>query len=187
MKTQKMIDWQYVLGLLMLPVVIVALLLLIGYIQGFIHYDPRYFTPEYVDRYQNVDAVITNLEQALQNGDAGLLAEVRGTRSTPGNLKPAPNLVFSILGEQGEKYQDYLFADRVTYHRFMMHLKKVKNRYVVVPENLYYYVDSGRWTRTFLPIAMIWWLGVILFTAGMWVYRYMEVLRQKMWGGGAPR
>jgi len=74
MTSQKLIDWPYVIGLLLLPVVLVAVLLLAGKLQRIGRYDPAYFSPEYRDRYNTPGAVLTDVETALLHGDEQLIA-----------------------------------------------------------------------------------------------------------------
>ena len=60
--------------------------------------------------------------------------------------------------------------DSSNYHRYVIHIKMVNGRYVWVPESLYYYVDSGRWVRTFFPILTVWWLVLFLYIVTRRVY-----------------
>ncbi|NIP77094.1 MAG: hypothetical protein GTN90_14395, partial [Xanthomonadales bacterium] len=41
----------------------------------------------------------------------------------------------------------------------------------------YFFFDSGRWLEFFAPIAATWWILVIVFTAGVWFFRYMRDVR----------
>jgi hypothetical protein len=181
-KAKKTIDWSYVLGLMVIPPVILAFLFLIAGIQGLLRYNPAYFTPEIVERYSQPVSLIDDLENAIEKGDSKQMAVLRGTRQVPRGLKPLPDVHFTIFWDQEGKYWNYLFQDTSTYTRYMQHLKIVNGRYVVVPENLYYYIDSGLWKTFFFPLAIIWWLIVALFTLGMWVYRTMIKVRKEIYG-----
>lgn len=187
MKTDRLIDWQYVIGLCLMPVFVLLLFFLAAWIQGkTIFYEP-YFSPEYQARYSTPDDLIVELEQALQIGDSAKIAELQGTRSAPKNLTPRPEMGFSIhVADQGP-FKNYLFMDRADFHRLMAHLKWVNGRYVLVPENLIYYLESGEWTNTFFPVATIWWLVLGLFTVGMLFFRYMRKIRQEMFSDRPPR
>lgn len=182
MKTLRLIDWQYVLGLMLLPVLVLVIAFLIGWIQGLVRYDPVYFTDEYLQRYATPSELLTDLETALRNGDSALLAALQGTGDVPQHLEPLPNVRFLVFWKRDGKYSDYLFMDKTNYHRYMQHVKLVKGRYVKIPETIHFYMDSGRWIHTFGPIMAIWWLVVILFTAAVWFHRYMAVVRKDIYG-----
>lgn len=181
METRRLIDWQYVLGLLLLPFLFLALAFLVKWVQGLNRYEPAYFSEGYLERYAVPSELLMDLETALRQGDAVLLTEAQGTRRVPTNLEPLPNVRFLILWDKNDKYSDYLFMDTKNYHRYMHHLKLVRGRYVSVPEGLFFYMDSGLWVNVFGPLLAIWWLIVALFTAGVWVYRRMAAVRQEMY------
>jgi hypothetical protein len=182
MKTQRLIDRQYVFGLLLLPFALLALAFLVKWVQGLVRYDPVYFSAEYLERYEVPSGLLTDAETALRQGDAALFAQIQGTRQAPRGVEPLPNVRFLIYWDQYGKYSDYLFMDTRNYHRYMQHVKLFRGRYVSVPEGFYYYLDSGRWTYIFGPLLAIWWLIVILFTIGVWIYRSMAAVRKDMYG-----
>jgi len=182
MKKSKLIDWQYVLGLLIFPFFLLALVLLAGWVMGKIRNHPTYFTNEYVERYSIPSQLLTDLETAIRNGDSLLMAKIQGSRPSSEEIEPLPKVRFLIFWDEEGKYSDYLFMDTSNYHRYMQHIKVVNNRYVRVPEDLYYFVDSGKWVYTFGPIYAMWWLVVILFTIGVWIYRYTDSIRNEMYG-----
>lgn len=183
MKTERLINWQRVLKLLFLPLLITGLLLLVGALDGLVRYHPAYFTEDYRTRYDAPGPLLEDLGTALQTGDSELLQEVQGTRWQPGRLEPRPNVAFSLAVDNDGKYRDYLFADRVTYARYIQHVRQVRGRYVVVPESLYFYVDSGRWVRFIWPATMIWWIFLFLVTLSIWVYRSLARVRKERFGG----
>ena len=182
MKTQRMIDWPYAIGLLFLPGMILATFLIIAWVIGSVQYDPAYFTDEYVKRYAAPSPLLTDLEIALRNGDGALIAQLQGARQIPSDLERLSDVRFLIYWDGDEKYTDYLFMDMKNYHRYLQHLRFVNGRYVRVPDGVYYLADSGRWKTTFGPLAVVWWLLVILFTLGVWIYRSMAAYRQKVFG-----
>jgi len=186
MKLRKLVDWPYVIGLLLLPFFIMGIFLLLAFIQDMTRYNRHFFSPEFRERYAVPNGVITDLENALRSADSELLSEIQGTRSVPEQLIPNPNLRFMIMLEADGKYFDYLFMDTTNYQRFPQHLKQVNGRYVRVPEGLYYLVDSRKWVSTFFPLAAIWWLIVILFTTGVWFFRVMAAYRRKQFGPIKP-
>lgn len=186
MNPRRTIDGQYVLGLLLLPFLIVGVFLLIAFIEDLTRYNPAYFNDGYQARYNVPNPLITHLENALRSGDETLLAKLQGTHHVPRNMKSNPNLRFLIFWEYDGKYSEYLFIDTSNYHRHMQHLKEVNGRYIRVPDGLYYLMNSGRWLSTFGPIAVFWWLVVILFTLGIWFYRSMAAYRQRQYGDHGP-
>jgi hypothetical protein len=182
MKLRKLVDWPYVIGLMLLPFFIMGIFLMLAFIQDLTRYNPHFFNAEFQERYAVPNDVITDLENALMRADSELLSETQGTKSAPQQLIPNPNLRFMIMLEADGKYFDYLFMDTTNYQRFPQHLKQVNGRYVRVPEGLYYLVDSRKWISTFFPLAAIWWLIVILFTIGIWFFRVMAAYRRKRFG-----
>lgn len=182
MKPQKLIDWPYVIGLLLLPVAIAGIFLLVGWIIGQTRYDPAYFTEEMQKRYATPNLLLEDLENAIRNGDGSLMAQAQASRQVPNNLEKLPKVRFLIYWDGDKKYSDYLFMDMRTYQRYMQHLRLVKGRYVRVPDGIFYLADSGHWLSAFGPLAVLWWLLVILFTLGMWIYRSMSVYRNKTFG-----
>lgn len=182
MKTQKTIDLPYVIGLLLLPVLLVGLFLLAGWIIGLVRYNPAYFTEEYQKRYAFPSPLLSDLEDALRSGDGKLLAQLQGTRRIPSDLENMPNLRFLIFTDSQDEYSNFLFMDMKNYRRYIQHLRLVKGRYVRVPEGIYYLADSGSWKRTFGPLAVVYWLILIIFTLGVWIYRSMAEYRQKLFG-----
>lgn len=186
MKKSKLIDWQYVLGLLFLPFFVMGAILLIAFTQGLVRYNPAYFTDEYRVRYEVPTDLLADLETALQSGDTALLAEVQGVYRVPNQITPLPKLRFMVFWEFSKNYSEYLFVDMSNYYHHMQHLKVVDGRYVQVPDGLYYQVSSGKWITTFGPSALLWWLVVILFTIAVWVYRSMAAFRQERFGKSSP-
>ena len=182
MKTRKLIDWPYVIGLLLLPIVLVGIFLLVAWILSVTRYDPAFFSDAYQERYAFPNPLLTDLENSLRDGDGALLAELQGTRQIPSNPEKLANLRFLIFWDTHGKYTDYLFMDMKNYHRYLQHLRIVNGRYVRVPDGAYYLADSGRWKTTFGPLAVVYWLLVILFTLGVWIYRSMSAYREKVFG-----
>jgi hypothetical protein len=185
-KISRWIDWPYVIGLLLLPLLIMGGILLAGFIQGISRYNLEFFKPQYQDLYAVPNSLITDLETALREGDEGLLAEIQGTKTADIKTGANPNLRFMIMIESSGKYLDYLFMDTSNYRRYPQHLKQLNGRYIRVPEGLYYAVDSRLWIATFFPLAAIWWLLVILFTVSVWFFRLMANYRQKRLGEISP-
>ena len=70
MKTQRVIDRQYVFGLLLLPFVLLALAFVVKWVQGFVIYEPAYFSAEYLERYEVPNELLMDAEIAFRQGDA---------------------------------------------------------------------------------------------------------------------
>ncbi len=184
MREYRTLDWPYIVGLLLLPIAVLVIFLVAGWVDGLFRFHPDYFSSPYLEKFREPTSVLTELEKALRQGDVDSLKAIEGTRRASTHLEPLPNVRFMIFWESDGKYTDYLFMDTKNYHRYMQHLKFHQGRYVRVPDGLYFYVDSGRWVRTFGPIAAIWWILVILFTAVFYVYRSMEQFRASLFRGG---
>jgi len=152
------------------PLMLMGIILAAGLVIGTIQYAPVYFTEDYVQRYRTPASLLEELEQVIQQGDTLRVAELQGVRWSPRNITPIPKIQFSMFWSKDEKYQDYLYFDTSNYHRYIYHLKMVNSRYVWAPESLYYYVDSGRWVRTFFPILAIWWIVLFLYIVTRRVY-----------------
>jgi len=186
MKTQRLIDRQYMFGMLLLPFVVLALAFVIKWIQGFVIFEPAYFTAEYQERYEVPNGVLMDAEAALRQGDAALMARLQGMRRVPKDIEPLPDVRFLAYWDQHGKYLDFLYMDTSDSQRYkilgMLHLKSFRGRYISVPEGFYYYLDSGRWLNIFGPSLAIWWLILILFTIGVWIYRTMDAVRNEMYG-----
>ena len=181
-----MIDRKYVLGLLLLPFVLLVLAFVIKWVQGFVIFDPVYFSTEYLERYEVPKSLLVDLETSLRRGDAALMTQLQGTRWVPKGIEPVSNVRFLAYWDQHGKYTDYMYMDASSTRGYeilgMLHLKRYRGRYISVPEGFYYYLDSGRWINIFGPLTAIWWLIVILFMIVFWVYRTMNAVRQEIYG-----
>lgn len=140
------------------PLVVAALYILIAALCGLpaLRYDPTYFSEDYRRRYDSPSAVVSALEDALQRGDRALMAELQGLRH-PWTFVTSSNVRATILYEANDRYLSYLFWDTRTYDRFPYHVEKVNGRWVVAPQDAQYYLNTGRWRGTWLPLALIWW------------------------------
>lgn len=178
---RRYVDWPYVIGLVLLPVLAVILLFGINAIQGLSRFDPQYFTPTYLERYDNPGAVAIALEQALREGDRQLMAELLATRRGPEAMQPHPSLIFIfLLGIEGD-YFEYLYLNTSDYNRVIQYVAQQDDRYVASEADLHYYLDSGRWTTVAAPIAATWWILVAVYTAATYVYRRMAAARRRMY------
>jgi hypothetical protein len=180
--SRRLVNWKMVFFLLVVPFLTAGIAFIIAFAQGQVRYKPDYFTNEYVGRYQLLNPFLTDLETALKEGDENLMAVLQGTRSTPRSIPPNPNIQYSFLLNRQGGYENHIFWDVETYVRYVQHIKQVDGRFVVVPESLYYYVDSGTWPTVFTPPALYWWSFVLIITAGLWVYRFLAAVRKQLFG-----
>jgi hypothetical protein len=183
MTPEKFVNWKFVLILLIVPFLAAGAAIAFAYLEGQIRYRPEYFSSEYVARYDVLDPFLTDLEQSLKNGDGALMQALLGTRRKPQDFEPNQNIRYSFLLNRKEDYYNHIFWDVKTYIRYVQHIKIVNGRYVVVPESLYYYVDSGTWPTVFTPPALYWWSFVFIITAGVWLYRALAAVRRQLFGG----
>ncbi len=179
-KAKRLVNWRIVLFLLLVPFLGAGLAIIIAYVQGQVRYNPEYFSEEHIERYQILAPFLTDLETALKEGDENLMAVLQGTRSTPSFIPPNPNIRYSFLLNRQGGYDNHIFWDIETYVRYVQHIKNVDGRYVIVPESLYYYVDSGIWPTVFTPPALYWWTFVIITTIVLWVYRFLAAVRKQL-------
>lgn len=183
MTARRLIDWPYVIGLLVLPVALVLLLLLAGALLRIGRYDPAYFTQEYLSRYDTPAAVLAGVEDAILHGDRQLMDELLATRRGAKPVQPRPQLEFVFLADQRGDYLQYLFLDKRDYSRVVQYVRPQGGRYIAAEQDFYFYMDSGRWIEVAGPVAASWWILVLLFTAGVYTYRKLALTRQAMWGG----
>ena len=100
-----------------------------------------------------------------------MLRELQGLRQAPKDVEPNPNIRFAILVEIDDAgYFHYLYFDARTFLRSTYYVKNVGGRWVAAPEDLYFYWDSGKWLGVFLPIAIVWWLILIVYVAARFLF-----------------
>ena len=108
------------------------------------------------------------------------MRSLQGTRRITANFEPRPRLIFAVLYSLDGGYFNYLYVDARTFERVIQHVKEIDGRYVVVPENLYYYIDSGRWQAIFGPLLLTWWTVVVVATGALWIYRITARTRREL-------
>jgi hypothetical protein len=165
----------------LVPLIVLGILALSARVYSLIRYDPVYFTGEYLEKYGTPGDVARALEGALQTADQALLAELQGLR-WPADFKTAPSIVFVMLWERTERYSTYLYFDMDTYERQPHYFEEVGGRWVVAPADLVYYLESGRWRQTFMPIAVVWWLVGGLVLVLLWLSRASQSFRARLYG-----
>jgi len=149
-----------------LPMVLTGLFVVLVRIQGQFRFDPVYFNAQYQEKYFAPGVVAQSMEQVIHNGDMQLYAELTGLRKMARPPAQNPNVHLAILYDVNQAgYFQYLYFDVKTYHRSTYYVKEEMGRWVVVPEDAYFYLDSGRWLLVFTPLIIIWW--AILLTVGL--------------------
>ena len=149
----------YFVALMLAPLLVIGLYILGMTIYARFRYDQAYFTPEYAQKYYSPGEVARALETVLKEGDEQTYAALSGLRRDPPDLEPQPRISLSILIDVDEQdYFHYLYFNTETFRRSTHFIKEVENRWVVVPEDLYFYFDSGQWTKVVMPIAVTWWI-----------------------------
>ncbi len=152
-----------ILAVVAVPLIIAGIYILGVQIHGLFRFDQAYFAPEYQETYHSPGMVAIALERALQTGDTQLYAELTGLKREIGEITPRPALHFSILVEVDKRdYFHYLYFDFDTFLRDTHYVKEVNGRWVAVPQDAYFYFDSGQWLKVFGPVSASWW---VLFLA----------------------
>jgi len=160
------------ISLFFLPLLLAGLFVMVVRIQGLFRYDPIYFSPEYKKNYSNPSAVAVRIEEGLHTADSALFAELTATRRKfrPPEANPDVHLLI-LLKVSEEGYYQYLFFDAHTYRRIVYYIKEVSGRWVMAPEDAFYFLDSGDWLVFFTPAAVIWWSVMVVVWVGMGIYR----------------
>ncbi len=175
--------WLWITGLALIPLLVVGSLAAYAARESGTRFDQVYFTPAYVERYNTPGAVAREWEAALQAGDPALVAELTGLRRPP-RIEPNADVILTILLEVDDAgYFHYLYFDVQTYERLTQYIKEVNGRYVVVPEDLYFYWDSGQWRGVFAPISVVWWLILVVAGVATSLFRVGAQIRETMTGG----
>ena len=170
---------RWVLGLALLPMLAAILFIGIAYFQSISRYDENLFTPAYQDAYQAPYRASGGLEQALQTGDEDLYNTLTGLRQKRSVPEANPDIIYGVLLEVDEKeYFHYMFIDRHTYRRSMYYLQEVDGRWVVAPEDAYFYYHSGLWLKVFLPVTIIYLLTLFVIALVIGVFRVSREVRE---------
>ena len=170
------------LGLFVLPLFAAGIFILSVRAQAIFRYDQAYFTPHYQELYSSPGSVATAIESALHNNDPALFTELTGLRHKMRPPQANPNLYLMIVLKVTDAgYFQYLFYDVKTYLRTVFNIKKVDGRWVMVPRDAYYFLDSGDWLLFFLPATILWWSVLAVIGIGMAVSRIAARFREQIY------
>ncbi|MGD8751950.1 MAG: hypothetical protein PVG14_11035 [Anaerolineales bacterium] len=171
-------------ALALFPILVALLYILFVRIEALFRYDDRFFTPSYQEIYSAPGPVAIALEQALQSGNQDLYNEITALRSNPETLQANPDMIMTIMLEADDAgYFHYLYLDMETFRRLTYYVKEQKNRFVMVPEGPYFYLDSGAWLEFFTPLALVWWLVLIVYQLGNFFFRVAARIREERFRG----
>jgi len=177
----KIIAWWT--GLAIIPIILVVVYAFYANISKLVRYDETYFSVPYQEKYAVPADVTRQLENALQEGDQELYAELVGLKRPPRKLQPQPDLYLSILLDVDDAgYFHYLFFNFDTYHRSIYYLKEVQGRWVVFPTDLYFYWDSNQWWDFFLPPTLAYWAILIVIAGGYMMNQRAKSYRRSRTG-----
>ena len=176
----------YFTGLAFFPLVVAGLFVLVVTIRAQFRYDQNFFTSRYQALYSNPSMVAEALEEAIRTNDQTLYADLTGLRTKLRSIEHNPNIRLATLLEVDDAgYFEYLFFDVKTYARSPFFIKKVMDRWVVVPQDMYFYLDSGRWLVVFTPLALIWWGALLVGALAILIYRSAARFRENLYKGKA--
>ncbi len=156
------IQWRLIGPVLLLPLIVVAAAFAIVQVQRSDRYDPAYFSPAHLERYDTPGEVALGYEEVLRTGDPALLQELVATRKAAQPVPPRPEMVLYDLRSQEGDYLNYLYIADDRTSRLTRHVTFVDGRYVLAEEDLFYLFDSGDWLSVFTPIVLTWWILVLL-------------------------
>jgi hypothetical protein len=173
----------WIFGLALLPLLAALIFLGVVFAQGINRYEEVYFSPEYQERYRAPFVVSGALEQVLQTGDQELYQELTGLRRETTLPEVNPNIIYGVLLQVDEaEYFHYMFIDKNTFKRSMYFLEEVDGRWVVAPEDAYYFYHSGQWLKAYLPSTIIYLLVLVVVGTGIGVFHLSEKIRERRIG-----
>lgn len=160
----------FVMGLV--PIFLLIIYALYASVQALFRYDKAYFSELHIKTYNSPSTVAITLETVLRTGDQSIFNELTGLNNKLPAPTPNRNLrLIYLLDVDKAGYFHYLYYDVKTYRRALYYVKQVGGRWVVVPQDAYFYIDSGQWKVVFTPLAVIWWSLLLVIGIGITVYR----------------
>ncbi len=172
-----------VFGLFLLPLLAAGLFILVVRIQTLSRYDQAYFTAQYQERYASPGSVAVAIEQALHSDDRSIFAELTGLRKKirPPEANPDIHLMI-VLKVSDAGYFQYLFFNTQNYQRIVYYIKQVGGRWVMVPRDAYYFLDSGDWLLFFTPLLIVWWGLLAVTSLGVGIVHLAARFREQLYG-----
>jgi hypothetical protein len=141
-----------------LPLIIAAIFAATVRLSNTDRFDPAYFTPELITEYDFPSAVAIDLETALRENDTALMARLEGLRQTH-NFTPSEKATLERVNyTNNDRYREVMMIDRGTYRAHRYYLALEQGRWVLVPDDAFFYLDSGHWMGVWLPLSTVWWL-----------------------------
>lgn len=178
--------WIYIwIGLFLLPLALAGVYILGVRFQALFRYDKAYFTPDYQKLYSSPGSVAGAIEGALHGDDRSIFVELTGLRHPirPPAKNPNERMMIVLEVTRAGYFQE-LFFDVKTFQRSIYHIKKVDGRWVMVPPDAYYYLDSGDWLLFYTPLLLVWWSLLVVVAMGISVFRLASAFRQQLYGVG---
>ncbi|MFQ5407032.1 MAG: hypothetical protein ACE5FI_01245 [Anaerolineales bacterium] len=158
MEQGKLLNWKWFLSIALIPVLSGGLYVSWALLKTTGRYDAAYFTPEYRSRFNVPGKIVLALEPAIQTGDTKTIAALQGLRN-PEDVPANPDMYFySERPSDATGYLVYLFEDRTTDQMTGFYVRPENGRYVLAPQDLHFYLHSGRWLNLLIPIAIAWWV-----------------------------
>jgi hypothetical protein len=177
-RKRKRLYWA--LAVALFPIFVALLYVIIVRVEALFRYNNRFFTPSYQEIYSAPGPVAIALEQALQSGNYELYNEITALRSSPISLEAQPDVIMTIMLEADDMgYYHYIYLDMETLRRSTYYIKEQNNRYIMVPEGPYFYLDSGSWLEVFTPLALVWWLILFVYELGSFFFRLAARIREE--------
>jgi hypothetical protein len=168
------------IGLFLLPLFAAGMFILVVRVQALFRYDRSYFTPHYQELYSSPGAVASAIELALHNDTPAVFAELTGLRRKIRPPQANPDLHLMVLLKVTDAgYFQYLFFNVKNYQRIVYNIKKVDGRWVMVPRDLTYFLDSGDWLLFFSPAVTIWWSVLAVIAIGMAIFYLAARFREE--------
>ena len=172
----------WIVGLAVIPWAVAAIFVISVGVIGLFRYDPSYFTEIYRERYFSPGAAAVGLETAIRTGDHDLLAELQGLRWQQPDIEPRMGYSALLMDSDDQGYFNYLYYNPRTFDRELHAVRKVRERWVVVPDDPFYYLESGKWWTVFGPLAAGYYAIYIVVVSGTTVYHLAARYREERYG-----
>ena len=102
--------------------------------------------------------------------------QVFGSWRWPAKFDTSPTITWVQLWERTDRYVTYLYFDVSVYEPYPHHIEEVRDRWVVSPPDVYYFVESGAYKNVFLTFSLIWWASGIVTVGLVYLFSTSERL-----------